>query len=104
MELTHPRVFPRQLSGAHTHLYTAKSITHLCDEFGFKPIAEWWFGTDMVDFYRNLLVTLADNSQSPEIVDLCARMIKPVIDDLQLALDKRHLSSEVHMLLAKVIK
>ena len=58
----------------------------------------------MVDFYRNLLVTLADNSQSPEIADLCARMIKPVIDDLQLALDKRHLSSEVHMLLAKRIK
>ena len=37
MELTHPRVFPRQLSGAHTHLYTEKSITYFAMSSDLNP-------------------------------------------------------------------
>lgn len=101
MEMTTEGVFPRHLAGAHTHLYTESSIAHLCREFGFTPAAQWWFGTDMVDWYRHMLVNLAASPQTDQVAGLFAETIKPVIDDMQRALDKRHLSSEVHMLLAK---
>ena len=98
-ETVFPGVMPRQLSGGHTHLYTESSLGHLCREFGLEQKARWWFGTDLVDLYRSVMVTLGS---SPEHRDMCAsweEKFKPAIDDMQLALDKRRLSSEVHMLL-----
>ena len=101
LEMAFPGVFPRQLAGGHTHLYTESSIDHFCREFGFRRAAEWWFGTDMVDVYRNLLVSLADNPETAGAAPLWERSLKPALDDMQLAMDRRRLSSEVHMLLAK---
>ena len=48
-------VFPRQLSGGHTHLYTNKSILYLVNEFNLKIKGEWWFGTDFSDLFRSLI-------------------------------------------------
>src|SRR5205085_8450005 len=62
IELVFPNVMQRQLSGDHTHLYTESSIDHLCAEFGMRRVAEWWFGTDMMDLYRALAVTLKNES------------------------------------------
>ncbi|MDY7002245.1 MAG: class I SAM-dependent methyltransferase [Thermodesulfobacteriota bacterium] len=98
-EMAFPGVMPRQLSGGHTHLYTESSLEHLCREFGLEQKARWWFGTDLVDLYRGVMVTLG---KSPEHRDMCEsweEKFKSAIDDMQLALDKRRLSSEVHMLL-----
>ena len=35
------KVFPRQLSGGHTHLYTEESILKMNEIIGIESIAEW---------------------------------------------------------------
>ncbi|AFM27580.1 class I SAM-dependent methyltransferase [Desulfomonile tiedjei] len=97
-EMVFSSVMQRQLSGGHTHLYTESSIDWFCNKFGFKRVAEWWFGTDMFDLYRSIGVSLR---QAPETGSMCERwweIMKSAIDEMQLALDRRRLSSEVHML------
>ncbi len=97
-EMIFPSIMQRQLSGGHTHLYTESSIDWFCNKFEFKRVAEWWFGTDMFDLYRSVGVSLR---QVPETQSMCERwweIMKPAIDEMQLALDRRRLSSEVHML------
>ena len=89
VELAFPQVMQRHLSGAHTHLYSERSLQYLCDEFGFERCAEWWFGLDMADLYRALYIVSGDGSQA----------LLPLLDQLQLDLDQKRQSSEVHMLL-----
>lgn len=98
LELANPDVMPRQLCGGHTHLYTESSIDHFCSEYGFTRRSEWWFGSDMVDFFRTLSVRLGRPEAGPHATELLADAFPGLIDDLQLALDKRHFCSEVHML------
>jgi len=98
-EMVFPEVMPRQLVGGHTHLYTESSIDHFCKEFCLERVAEWWFGTDMVDLFRNISITLEKCPESQGTVKLWEAMFIPAIDDIQLALDKHWASSEVHMLL-----
>jgi len=50
-------VFPRRLSGGHTHLYTKKSLDFLAKQNKLKIIGEWWFDTDFGDLYRPLLAS-----------------------------------------------
>ena len=50
------QVYPRHLSGGHTHLYTKKSLFFLAKKFKLKIIGEWWFGTDR-RLNRSLLVS-----------------------------------------------
>ena len=102
LELMSPEVFHRQLSGGHTHLYTEKSLSYLCKEFGFEVMAEWWFGTDIVDLFRHISVTLEKIKCSKKIEELWRKDFIPLIDAMQLELDKEHFSSEVHMVLKKV--
>lgn len=93
LEMAFPQVFPRHLAGGHTHLYTERSLDWTCAEFGMRRAAEWWFGADMVDLFRAVSVTL-NGAAAP-----WTQMFGPAIDDVQLALDRRKLASEVHMLL-----
>ena len=48
-------VYPRQLGGPHTHLYTKESLYYLAKKYKLKIIGEWWFGTDFPDLYRSLI-------------------------------------------------
>jgi hypothetical protein len=98
-EMVFPTVMHRQLTAAHTHLYTDSSITWLCDEFHFVRRAEWWFGTDIVDLYRSVGVRLAQLPETSAMVGAWSDLMKANIDSLQLDLDRRQLSSEVHLLL-----
>ena len=98
-EIVFNQVMPRHLAPAHTHLYTESSINHFCNEFGLERVSEWWFGTDMVDLYRNILVTLNKDSNSVDASDIWTDMFQPLIDDMQKAQDKNKAASEVHMLL-----
>lgn len=100
-ELAFPHVMQRVLSAEHTHLYTEQSIQYFCKEFGLRSVGEWWFGTDIMDLYRSLQVTLAQDPRNKSASALLAQMIIPLIDPLQAELDKSKLSSEVHMLLAR---
>jgi hypothetical protein len=92
-------VFPRHLSGGHTHLYTERSLDWTCAEFGLTRAAEWWFGTDMVDLFRAVTVELERGNAVTDRTGLWTGMFGAAIDDVQLALDQRKLASEVHMLL-----
>ena len=56
VEMSNEELFHRHLHGGHTHLYTEQSLKHLATEFGFSVVAEWWFGADIVDWYRKSLV------------------------------------------------
>jgi hypothetical protein len=97
-EMIFPNVMNRQLSGAHTHLYTKKSLEYMANEFGLTRVASWWFGTDMVDLYRSALVSLPHHGYDENIMSLWSDKFEHVIDSLQLELDEKNLSSEVHML------
>jgi len=99
LEMISPNVYHRQLHGGHTHLYTEKSLRYLAEEFGFDIVSEWWFGADVVDLYRHIYVHMEENKFSKNLMNTFTEMIVPVIDATQLEIDKKHVSSEVHMLL-----
>lgn len=100
LEAVFPGVFQRQLSAGHTHLYTESSLDHMATEFGMRRVAEWWFGTDMVDLFRSVSVELDRHVETSALTGHWQAAMREVIDEAQLALDKRRLSSEVHMLFA----
>ena len=100
VEMAFADVMPRQLTGGHTHLYTDSSIDWTCREFGFRRVAEWWFGTDMVDLYRSIWVRLAKSQGTGAMQEAWTEMFAPALDAMQLELDRRRLASEVHLLLA----
>lgn len=101
LEMLSPDVYHRQLHGGHTHLYTEGSLQYLAEDFGFEIISEWWFGTDMVDLYRNIFVHMEKNQCSSELINSFQEMMLPAVDAMQLELDKKHSSSEVHLLLKR---
>ena len=101
IEMMSDNVFHRQLHGSHTHLYTKKSLQYLAQEFDFDIISEWWFGTDIVDLYRHIFVNLEKTQSSNELISSFKEMLLPLIDSMQLELDKKNCSSEVHLLLKR---
>ena len=42
----------------HTHVFTDQSIRYMAKKYKFKIISEWWFGTDIVDLFRNLSIEI----------------------------------------------
>lgn len=97
-EMVFPQIMPRHLTGGHTHLYTESSLRYMVEEFNLDIIAQWWFGTDMVDLYRSILVSLQNSGATVGASDYWVDMFSPLIDDMQLVLDKAKVSSEVHVL------
>lgn len=87
-------IMPRVLTGGHTHLYTDESLHWLGGEFGLERVAEWWFGTDIFDLFRSVAVTVKDQSK---LARSWGEMFPGLIDDLQLVLDKKKLSSQAHI-------
>ncbi len=83
-------VAPRLLVGAHTHLYTLRSISHMCGEFGFKIISEWWFGQDAADLYRSILASLMKKgADAAFLADYWRDEFKPLLDDFQSLIDRK---------------
>lgn len=101
LEMLDDNIFHRQLHGGHTHLYTEKSINYLCTEFELEIIGRWWFGTDMVDLYRQIYVKLEQKHVSETIKKDFKDRLAKFLDQSQLELDKVGESSEVHILLRK---
>jgi hypothetical protein len=99
LEMAFPHVFPRHLVCDHTHLFTEKSIEWMEREFGLERKSEWWFGSDMLDLFRQVHVTLAGTPQTSGMADSWTSLMRPLIDPLQLEIDRRRLPSEVHLLL-----
>jgi hypothetical protein len=99
LEMVFPNVHPRHLITDHTHLFTEQSLRWMEQAYGFTRRAEWWFGSDMLDLYRQVLVSLSQTAETSGITDEWTRRMRPLIDPMQLAIDRQHLASEVHLLL-----
>ncbi len=102
LESVFPEVMPRHLVAGHTHLYTESSIQCFCVEFGFERLSEWWFGLDMTDLNRSVIVTLDKHgTQNTPLRNYWTNHFMPLIDRLQSVLDEAQACSEVHMLVKK---
>ena len=88
-------IYNRHLGGGHTHLFTESSLKRLMKEYGFRSYAEWWFGSDFGDLYRSIKILL----RKRKFFSLQKKIepIKKLIDQFQLTIDKKKLSSEVHI-------
>lgn len=94
-------VFPRVLAGGHTHLFTNDSLDHMMAEFGLETVGEWWFGTDVMDLFRSLIICNGKNNASPKFLNTLNNMLGVHIDNLQSELDQQKHCSEVHLVLRR---
>ena len=68
----------------------------------WNPIRRYeLFGTDMADLFRHIAVKLEKHEDTRELVEGWSGAFTGLIDSLQLQIDNRKLSSEVHMLLRR---
>lgn len=94
------KIFPRQLGGAHTHLYTEQSLKYIFKRYKLKILGEWWFGTDFADLMRSFIVQNKFYN-THNFNNLLNKFVKNYIDELQHVLDTKKKSQEVHMVLRK---
>lgn len=95
-------VFPRQLSGGHTHLFTEQSIEKMHEIIGVRSVAEWRFGTDIMDLYRHTLTNLQTNCSSQKMINYLNAGFGEKIDEIQSIFDKNHFCSEIHCVASKI--
>ena len=100
IENSFQNIFPRHLSGGHTHLYTERSLNYLAKKFNLKIIGEYWFGNDIPDFMRSLINSSNVLNKKLYLKELNNKFSK-YIDNLQSILDKNKVCSEVHMVFKK---
>lgn len=101
LETVSDDIFPRQLSGGHTHLFTEDSISRMNKIIGVSSIGEWRFGTDFMDLYRHLMVKLQTTNVSKKTVDFLCDGFGSKIDEFQNILDLNHSCSEIHVVTVK---
>jgi SAM-dependent methyltransferase len=94
-------IFPRQLSGGHTHLFTEESVRRMNSLIGVKPIAEWRFGTDVTDLYRSVITSLRKNQVSSRLIEKLDQGFATKTDELQAVFDRNHFCSEIHCVAMK---
>jgi len=101
LENVFPNVFPRVLSGGHTHLFTDSSVRKMNEIISVTPIAEWRFGTDIMDLYRSIVTTALGNGASTAVREQLDAGFGMKIDELQAVMDQNHFCSELHLLAEK---
>lgn len=94
------KCYNRHLGGTHTHLFSDDSLKYMADRIGFEIHSSWKFGSDMMDLYRFLCVSLQQNGND-EAVTVLADKFLPIIDKMQLVVDESEFASEIHMLLKR---
>jgi predicted TPR repeat methyltransferase len=99
-EATHQSCYNRHLGGTHTHLFSNSSLEYMARSMGFEIAHTWRFGSDMMDLYRFLCVTLEQggNGGAKKILE---KEFLPLIDQLQLVADKGGFSSELHLVMKR---
>lgn len=98
VELVFEKNFQRLMAPQHTHVFTSQSIKYMEKEFQFKIISEWWFGTDILDLFRNITIEIYKKEHKNEAFKLFNKMFSKIIDNIQLEIDKKKLSSEAHII------
>ena len=92
--------YPRVLGGVHNHLYSEKSLNFIIDRNKLKIIGEWWFGTDIMDLMRAIIIYSNPYNKKNFMINLNKYFIQ-IMDELQSVLDKKKLCGDVHMVLSK---
>lgn len=100
IENVFPKVYPRQLGGAHTNLYTNESLNFIAKKYRLKIISEWWFGSDFSDLYRSMLTS--SNYKTNIYKKKLDKFLLKNINKFQKILDESKLSSEVHLIFKKI--
>lgn len=101
-QIAFPDVYQRHLSSGHTHLFTESSLNYIFKKYNLKIVSEWWFGLDMSDLFRSVLVSLDKTNQPDILKKLWCDWFLPNIDVMQHQLDEQKITSEVHMILKVV--
>ena len=98
-ELIFPDVHARHLGGGggHTHLYTRESIEWIFERYGFSRIATWDFGSDIMDLYRSVMLTLETQNCHPDMIEELQRFFQMHGDALQLVIDISGFQSDTHV-------
>lgn len=81
--------YHRQLSPDHIYLYSDKTLLWLERKLNFERLSEWYFGQDMYDISR-ILQTCNVGFDSEAAIEM--------FDEMQFAIDRNKLSSEVHLI------
>ena len=97
IELIFNNNFQRLMAPQHTHVFTDKSIKRMAKIHKFKIISEWWFGTDIGDLFRNFSIEIFKRKLVNDEYFLFNQMFSKIIDNMQLEIDKKKLSSEAHI-------
>ncbi|MBO6134097.1 MAG: methyltransferase domain-containing protein [Lachnospiraceae bacterium] len=100
LEAANQDCYNRHAGGTHTHLFTDESLEYLAERMGFKALASWKFGSDIMDLYRMLCVKLAANGNE-KLKGYFAKRFMPLMDSLQEVVDKGEFASEIHMILVR---
>ena len=72
----------------------------MAEQIGFKEYATWKFGSDMMDLYRMICVSLDQNGDSA-LREAFSRKFLPMIDELQSVVDRHEEASEIHMIIKR---
>ncbi len=99
-EASHQDCYNRHMGGTHTHLFTDESIAYMAESIGFEVAYEWRFGSDINDLYRFIMVELA-RTENNAFASYFSERFTPLMDELQLVLDKSGFSSELHFILKR---
>ena len=75
-------------------------MVYFAKKYKFKVIGEWWFGTDIADLYRSILVSSKNLNKDiyKKVID---HNFYDVLNEMQECIDKKKICSEVHMVLSK---
>ena len=92
--------FPRVLGGVHNNLYSEKSLNYIFKKYNLKILGEWWFGTDIMDLMRIMIINTNDKN-SNKYLKLFEQYFLSALDDLQSVLDKKKICGDVHMVICK---
>lgn len=101
LENSFKSIYPRHLGGAHTHLYTEKSISYILKKYKLKKRAAWWFGQDMLDLSRSLKINSNINYKDIYLKNFMKKYLDKNLNEIQYIFDRKKICSEVHMIVEK---
>lgn len=100
-EAAHQNCYNRHAGGTHTHLFTERSLKYMSGQIGFTEYATWKFGSDMMDLYRMICVSLDQNGNS-KLREVFGEKFLPMLDEMQGIIDRHEEASEIHMIIKRI--
>lgn len=100
-EAAHQNCYNRHAGGTHTHLFTERSLKYMSGQIGFAEYATWKFGSDIMDLYRMICVSLDQNGNS-KLRELFGEKFLPMLDEMQGIIDRHEEASEIHMIIKRI--